>query len=92
VQLERALPKRRILELYLNVVELGPGVYGAEAGARHYFGKPAASLSEREVAELAAALPRPSTWHPGATGKGYRRHVESILRRMEKAAWLWKEI
>ena len=91
-QLERHLDKRRILEIYLNVAEFGPGVYGAEAAARHYFGTSAGGLGERQAAELAAALPRPRTWHPGAGGPGYRRHVERIRRRMDKAAWLWRVI
>ncbi len=91
-QLEQHLEKRRILELYLNVVELGPGIYGAEAAARHYFGKPAAALGEREAAQLAASLPRPSTWHPGSGRRGYARHVERILQRMEQARHLWKLI
>jgi monofunctional biosynthetic peptidoglycan transglycosylase len=79
------LPKRRILELYLNVVELGPGIYGVEAASRHYFGKPASELTDDEAAELAASLPSPATWHPGSARPGYRRHVESIKRRMAKA-------
>jgi len=89
-QLERTLSKRRILELYLNVVELGPGVYGAEAASRRYFGKPASDLSEDEAAQLAAALPNPRVWHPGATGPGYRRYAETIKRRMAKAEFLAK--
>lgn len=88
-QLERTLGKPRILELYLNVVELGPGLYGAEAAARRYFGKSAGALSDREAAALAAALPKPSTWHPGSESRAYRRRVETVLRRMEKArGWL----
>jgi monofunctional biosynthetic peptidoglycan transglycosylase len=90
--LERHLPKRRILELYLNVVELGPGVYGAEAAARHWFGKSAAALDRREAAQLAASLPRPSSWHPGSASRGYLGSVERILGRMERAAWLRREI
>jgi len=84
-QLERTLSKRRILELYLNVVEFGPGVYGAEAASRHYFGKPAAELDEDEAAQLAAGLPRPRAWHPGVSTPAYRRYVESIRRRLERA-------
>src|SRR3989440_2219540 len=84
-QLERALSKRRILECYLNVVEFGPGVYGAEAASRRYFGKAAAELSADEAARLAAGLPRPRAWHPGVTTTGYRRYVDSIRRRMETA-------
>jgi monofunctional biosynthetic peptidoglycan transglycosylase len=87
-QLESHLSKRRILELYLNVVELGPGIYGAEAAARHYFGKPARALSEHEAAQLAGSLPLPEKWHPGADSRAYRRHVQTVLRRMAKAGWL----
>ena len=89
-QLERRLSKRRILELYLNVAELGPGVYGAEAASRRYFGKSASALTDDEAAQLAASLPMPRTWHPGATGAGYRRYVDTIKRRMAKAEFLAK--
>jgi monofunctional biosynthetic peptidoglycan transglycosylase len=91
-QLERTLSKRRILELYLNVVELGSGIYGIEAASRRYFAKPASELTDDEAAELAASLPSPATWHPGSTRPGYRRHVESIQRRMTKATFLAGQI
>lgn len=91
-QLERSLSKRRILALYLNVVEFGSGIYGAEAAARHYFGKPARLLTELEAAQLAASLPRPKSWHPGVASASYRRYVEEILRRMERATFLWKYV
>ncbi|HEX4966088.1 MAG TPA: monofunctional biosynthetic peptidoglycan transglycosylase [Thermoanaerobaculia bacterium] len=91
-QLERNLGKRRILELYLNFAELGPGIYGAEAAARHYFHKSAASLTERQAAELAASLPAPKVWHPGSTTRGYRAHVRTVVRRMARAGWLWGEV
>jgi monofunctional glycosyltransferase len=91
-QLERRLPKRRILELYLNVVELGPGVYGVGAASQRYFGKAAADLDESEAAQLAAVLPSPRTWHPGSASPAYRRRVAAIGRRMERAAFLWKQI
>ena len=58
-QLENALPKRRIFEVYLNVVELGHNIYGVEAAARHYFGKSAAAVDLVEAATLAALLPSP---------------------------------
>lgn len=90
--LEKHLEKRRILELYLNVVEFAPGVYGAEAAARRFFGKPAAALSRHEAAALAGGLPKPSSWHPGATSKVYLRRVERIAGRIERAAWLRGEI
>jgi monofunctional biosynthetic peptidoglycan transglycosylase len=91
-QLERSLTKRRILEVYLNVVELGAGIYGAEAAARHYYGKSARSLTERQAAELAASLPRPKSWHPGSKSKSYQRKVRSIQRRMAKAGWLRRRV
>ncbi|MDO9083965.1 MAG: monofunctional biosynthetic peptidoglycan transglycosylase [Humidesulfovibrio sp.] len=58
-RLERALSKRRILELYVNVAEWGDGIFGIEAAARHYFQKPASALSSMEAARLAAVLPNP---------------------------------
>jgi monofunctional biosynthetic peptidoglycan transglycosylase len=91
-RLEAALGKQRILEIYLNVVEFGPGIYGAEAASRHYFGVAAAQLSEAQAAELAVGLPRPKSWHPGRESAGYRAAVERILRRMEKAEFLWRLI
>ncbi|MFL6193249.1 MAG: monofunctional biosynthetic peptidoglycan transglycosylase [Thermoanaerobaculia bacterium] len=91
-QLEEELSKRRILEVYLNVAEFGKGIYGAEAAARHYYGRSAASLSSRQAAELAASLPRPRSWHPGVTSRGYQRKVRIIQRRMAVARWLRGEI
>lgn len=91
-QLERHLSKRRILELYLNVVEFGSGIYGAEAAAEYYFGKPAADLTEHEAAELAASLPRPSTWHPGRDSGPYHRYVAEVERRMGVATFLWRAV
>jgi monofunctional biosynthetic peptidoglycan transglycosylase len=91
-ELEIHLSKRRILEIYLNVAEFGEGIYGAEAAARHYFHKSAASLSEREGAALSASLPRPKSWHPGVTDRAYLREVRHTQRRMAVARWLWQEI
>lgn len=91
-QLEKHLGKHRILELYLNVVELGPGVYGAEAAARHYFGKSAGALDRQQAAELAASLSRPSTWHPGCGRRGYQAHIERILGRMTQTAWVLRQV
>ena len=91
-QLERHLTKRRILELYLNVVEFGPGVWGAENAARRYFGESAADLDARQAAALAAGLPRPSSWHPGATSRAYAARVERIVARVRRAAWLRGEV
>ena len=86
-QLERQLSKRRILELYLNVVEFGPGQFGAEAASRHYFGKSAQHLTTSEAASLAASLPH-SKWYPGRDSKSYQAHVRRIEQRMKQADWL----
>jgi monofunctional biosynthetic peptidoglycan transglycosylase len=91
-QLERTLPKRRILELYLNVAEFGPGIFGGEAAARRYFGKPAAALDAAESAQLAASLPNPRRWHPGVSSGVYRARVDRILRRMARAEFLGHQI
>jgi monofunctional biosynthetic peptidoglycan transglycosylase len=91
-QLERRLDKRRILELYLNTAEFGPGLFGAEAASRRYFGKAAADLRDAEAAQLAASLPNPARWHPGAASRAYQRRVASILRRMDRADFLSKPI
>ena len=73
--------KRRILEVYLNVIEWGEGVYGAEAAARRYFGVPAAQLSPRQAALLAAALPHPLRSDPGAPSGYLRARATTIERR-----------
>jgi monofunctional biosynthetic peptidoglycan transglycosylase len=91
-QLERSLGKRRILALYLNVAEFGPGVFGAGAASQRYFGKPAADLTESEAARLAAGLPNPAVWHPGSTSRAYRKYVASLEHRMARAAFLWRQL
>ena len=83
-QLEEALPKRRIFEIYLNVVEWGRNIYGAEAAARHYFGKSAANLDILESATLAALLPSPRDSRQ--KGVLYRRNV--ILGRLASVGYL----
>jgi monofunctional glycosyltransferase len=91
-QLERTLSKRRILELYLNVAEFGPGLFGAGAASQRYFGRPAADLGPAEAAALAASLPMPAVWHPGVDTPAYRRRVASIRERMDKAVFLARQI
>lgn len=91
-RLEASLSKRRILELYLNVVEFGPGVYGAEAAARRYFGKSAFDLGEEEAAALAAALPNPGAWNPSTGSRAAASRRETLLRRMGRATFLRREI
>ena len=77
-QMEKKLSKDRILDLYLNVVEFGPGIYGAQAASLHYFGIPASDLSPRQGAMLAAGLPR-KRWNPASDSEYYRASVERIL-------------
>ena len=79
-RLEQALSKRRIFELYLNVVEWGEGIYGVEAASRNYFSKPSSDLDPSEAATLAALLPSPR--NPRESGLLYRRNL--ILSRMAK--------
>ena len=81
-RLESALPKQRILELYLNVIEWGNGIYGAEAAARTYFGKPASLLEPAESALLAAAIANPRLMNPGQPTARLRRRQQMVLRRM----------
>ena len=92
VQVERTLGKRRILEIYLNVVEFGPGLFGVAPAAQAYFGAAPADLSGEQAALLAASLPRPSSWHPGSASRAYQRHAASIRARMDKAEFLRKQI
>jgi monofunctional biosynthetic peptidoglycan transglycosylase len=85
VPMEVVWPKRRVLEVYLNIVEWGPGIFGAEAAARYHFGKPASRLSESEAALLAVALPNPIKRVAGNPGPGTRRLAHAIERRMQAA-------
>lgn len=79
---EALWPKRRILEVYLNVAEFGPGVFGAEAAAQSFFGKPASMLSEREAALLAAVLPSPKRMSARKPSPYVEERAEWILRQM----------
>jgi monofunctional biosynthetic peptidoglycan transglycosylase len=84
-RLEAALSKRRILEIYLNVVEFGPRTFGAEAAARRYFGKSASDLSDLEAATLAAVIPSPRIYDPVRHRDRVARRARRILRWMGKA-------
>jgi monofunctional biosynthetic peptidoglycan transglycosylase len=74
--------KRRMIEIYLNIVEWAPGVYGAEAAAQHHFGKSAKNLTKRQAALLAAVLPNPIKRNAGKPSRGVRRIADRILIRM----------
>ena len=78
LMIETVWSKRRIMEVYLNVAEMGPGVYGAEAAARHWFGKSAADLTPREAARIAAILPSPRRYNAGSPGPYVRRRASRV--------------
>lgn len=83
--METLLSKRRILELYVNVIETGPGIYGVEAAARQYFGVSAAGLTREQSAAIAAVLPNPKKWNPAKPGPALRRGQHRILIREQQA-------
>ncbi len=85
VMLEALLPKRRILEIYLNVIEFGNGVFGAQAAARHYFGVGAALLAPEQAARLAAMAPNPRFYERNPGAPGLNRKIGIILARMPSA-------
>lgn len=80
--MERHLEKRRILEIYLNSAQLGRGIFGVEAAARHYFGISAAELSRDQAVRLAATLPSPARHNPATETPEFRRRVEKISRHL----------
>ena len=91
VLIETLWPKSRIIEVYANVVEFGDGVYGAEAAARHFFGKPASALSTGESARLAAVLPSPrrySAARPGPYVLRRARWIEAQVRHLGGPGYL----
>lgn len=83
-RLEKALSKKRIIELYLNVAEWGDGLFGIEAAARYYYGKPASQLTAAEAARLASVLPNPLKHHPTDATKYVEKRGEAIYRIMVK--------
>ena len=86
--LEEDLSKRRILELYLNVIEWGDGVYGAEAAAERYYGKPASALDADEAAGLAAMIPNPRRINPRVDGARFARAQRRVVWLMAHAGYL----
>ena len=83
-EMERILGKRRILEIYLNVIEWGDGIYGAEAAARHYFGVSAASLNEEQAIFLSAIIPAPLNGYNPNDRSYYLRHRVNVIRNLTK--------
>jgi len=83
VLIEGCWPKRRILEIYLNIAEFGPGTYGAEAAARRFFHTSAAQLSRSDAAVLAAVLPNPQRFSAAAPSRYVQQRREWILQQMQ---------
>lgn len=84
VMLEHTMSKRRILEIYMNVIEWGNGIFGAEAAARHYFHTSAANLSPEQAARLAAMVPDPRYYDRHRNARGLERKTRIILARMNE--------
>jgi monofunctional biosynthetic peptidoglycan transglycosylase len=82
ILIEITWSKKRIMEIYLNEIEMGDGIYGAEAAAKKYFRKPAKDLSKRESALIAAVLPNPIRWTPANPNAYIQRRQYRILRAM----------
>ena len=85
VMIEQLMDKRRILEIYLNVIEWGEGVFGAEAAARHYYGASAISLGPEASARMAAMVPNPRFYDRNRNTAWLSRKTEIILARMPQA-------
>lgn len=83
-KLERSLTKERILEIYLNIVEWGYGIFGAEAASQFYFGKSCSELNPEEAARLASVLPNPLRYNPGGNSLFVRERSKYILNVMRK--------
>ena len=84
--IELAWGKRRILDVYLNVIEWGPGVFGAEAAARTYFGVPASALTPHQAALMVAVLPNPRRWSPGLPTRFVASRAAAIERRAARVS------
>ena len=74
--------KKRILEVYLNIIEMGPRIYGAEAATTYYFNKPAVSLTKRQAALIVAVLPNPRRWSPNTPTNYINQKARRIVRYM----------
>ena len=86
LMIEGTWSKRRILEVYMNEIEWGTGIFGAEAASRHYFGVSASELSEYQAAMLASMVPSPQYYDRKGETEGLTRQTEVILERMNKVA------
>lgn len=80
------LPKKRIMEIYLNIAEWGPGIYGIEAAAQHHFGRSAAKLTSRQAALLAVTLPNPIARNPAKPTRKLARLASIVQKRVRQAS------
>jgi monofunctional biosynthetic peptidoglycan transglycosylase len=87
VLMEAFLTKRRIFELYANVIEMGPGVYGVEAASRYHYGMASTRLNSEQAAMLAALLPNPRRWSPRKPTPRLLARQQRILRELPLARW-----
>lgn len=87
--LDLVLSKDRLLEIYLNIAEFGPGVFGVEAGAERAFGKPAAKVSPAEAALMATTLPNPDSRNPGGPSSGHRQLANRVTREVGRSDWVF---
>ncbi len=87
--IETVWSKDRIMEVYLNVIEMGPGIYGAQAAAQHYYNKDAAKLNKSECAAIASVLPNPLKWDPRKPSAYLNKKKSWILKQMN---WLDEKV
>jgi len=90
--IEEDLSKVRILTLYVNVIEWGDGIYGGEAAARHWYGKPASSLTMEEAAGLAAMIPNPRRINPTANPRWFERARGRVLGLMKRSGYIGRDV
>jgi monofunctional biosynthetic peptidoglycan transglycosylase len=90
--IEEDLSKARILALYVNLIEWGEGIYGCEAAARHWYGKPASSLTMEEAAGLAAMIPNPRRINPRVNPRWFERARRRVLGLMERSGYIWRDV
>lgn len=89
IWMDLILSKDRIVEIYLNIAQWGPDIYGIEAAAWHYFGKPAAALSADESLRLATTLPAPNARDPRRPGPRQQRAMAHVARELKRAPWVF---
>jgi monofunctional biosynthetic peptidoglycan transglycosylase len=87
--MDLVLSKDRILEIYLNIAQWGPGVYGAEAAAQRFFGRSAGQLRGTQALALATVLPAPAVRNPTRPGPRQRAVMDHVARELDRAPWVF---